>query len=379
MAELAVNRYRDLLKFILGFVVLGLSCAHADNLPDRLNSNAFVFDNPANALYLDMTRVGNNLIAVGERGVISLSSDHGKSWLQTEVPTSVLLTSVFFIDSQYGWAAGHSGVILHTQNGGESWVMQFDGNQANEMVVSSLLKKKAELQRELAEAEEYDIEDLEYAIEDIDFALEDAELDKQAGPSRPLLDIWFRSREQGYAIGAYGLFFETRDGGATWQYAADKLENFERFHLNAMSGLRDGTLLIVGEAGAMFASYDDGDNWEALYGPYQGSYFGLIPTREEQGVLAYGLRGHAYKSVDGGAQWSRIATKIETTISDASVSSDGTISLVGYSGVVLESQNDAESFDAWPKNGLASYTSAVYSVNKELIAATEYGLILLKK
>ncbi len=36
-----------------------------------------------------------------------------------------------FSHAAKGWAVGHDGVVLHTSDGGESWRMQLDGNQAN--------------------------------------------------------------------------------------------------------------------------------------------------------------------------------------------------------------------------------------------------------
>ena len=111
---------------------------------------------------------GSQLIAVGERGHILVSTDAGRSWQQRPTPTRATLTSVFFADAQHGWAAGHDAVILRTTDGGATW-------------------QKVH-------------EDLE---------------------SGPILDLWFRDADTGYAIGAYGLFLATVDGGTTWEAPAD--------------------------------------------------------------------------------------------------------------------------------------------------------------
>ncbi len=54
----------------------------------------------------------------GERGIVLLSDDAGVSWRQAKVPVSVSLTAVQFVDAEQGWAVGHLGVVLHTQDGG---------------------------------------------------------------------------------------------------------------------------------------------------------------------------------------------------------------------------------------------------------------------
>jgi len=36
----------------------------------------------------------------------------------------VRISARFFVDSSYGWAAGFSGIIIHTSNGGKDWTIQ---------------------------------------------------------------------------------------------------------------------------------------------------------------------------------------------------------------------------------------------------------------
>ncbi|MBC8314995.1 MAG: hypothetical protein H8E51_05785, partial [Bacteroidetes bacterium] len=56
------------------------------------------------------------------------------TWERIAVPTDQNLRSVCFVDSLYGWAAGDSGIIIHTVDGGESWVIQ--ASQTENDVVS---------------------------------------------------------------------------------------------------------------------------------------------------------------------------------------------------------------------------------------------------
>ena len=49
------------------------------------------------SVLLSLTRAGNRIVAVGERGYILISDDNGITWLQVTVPVSVALTSVFLI------------------------------------------------------------------------------------------------------------------------------------------------------------------------------------------------------------------------------------------------------------------------------------------
>ena len=58
-------------------------------------------------LLLDVAHAGARLVVVGDHGHILLSDDQGKTWSQARVPTRQLLTAVFFVDEQHGWAVGH--------------------------------------------------------------------------------------------------------------------------------------------------------------------------------------------------------------------------------------------------------------------------------
>ena len=83
-----------------------------------------------------MTRAGDRLVAVGQRGHVVVSSDGGATWKQAQVPVSSDLVAVYFVDAKQGWAVGHDGVILHTADGGEYWELQLDGRKANDLLVA---------------------------------------------------------------------------------------------------------------------------------------------------------------------------------------------------------------------------------------------------
>jgi len=59
---------------------------------------------------------------VGEFGRMQRSRDDGASWQEIEAPTSgSSLMAIAFSDAQHGLAAGLSGVVVYTTDGGDSW------------------------------------------------------------------------------------------------------------------------------------------------------------------------------------------------------------------------------------------------------------------
>jgi photosystem II stability/assembly factor-like uncharacterized protein len=237
----------------------------------------------ADSLLLDVVRIGDRLVAAGERGHIVFSDD-GRKWEQAEVvPTRSTINKLFVLEDRI-WAAGHDSVILTSGDRGKTWTRQY-----------------------------YDPDRLQ-----------------------PIMDIYFADAEHGLAIGAYGLIMFTSDGGQTWE---DSYINEEDdFHLNALVPFPDGRFLIAGEAGYSYRSFDNGQSWESLDMPYLGSMFGAIQTAEGC-VLFYGLRGHVQKSCDFGENWEELETGIESSISDAA-EYDGSVLLAGNNGALLEWDGD---------------------------------------
>ncbi len=238
-------------------------------------------------LITDVARSGDHLIAVGDRGHILLSTA-GSEWRQIKnVPVNTMLTAVYFVDA-LGWAVGHDGVILHSQNSGLDWeLQQFEP-------------------------------DLE----------------------QPLLDVFFTDAMNGYAIGAYGYSLRTRNAGKTWEEA--RLNEDDDWHLNAIAQAVDGTLVIVAESGNGYRSTDQGESWEAFSLDYGGSMFGLIASDDE--LVAYGMRGHIFSSSDSAQTWTEVKTKTLSSLFGAGHLTDGSLVIVGAKGAVMKRMQGTSQF-----------------------------------
>ena len=91
-------------------------------VPDLLAQPAQANVRAAASLQLSVTRAGKRLVSVGERGLVLLSDDDGRSWRQARsVPVSVALTQVRFVSDTLGWAVGHSGVVLQLGASRVAW------------------------------------------------------------------------------------------------------------------------------------------------------------------------------------------------------------------------------------------------------------------
>lgn len=300
------------------------------------------------SVLLAVTRAGERLVAVGERGIILLSDDSGASWRQARVPVSVSLTAVQFVDAERGWAVGHLGVVLHSTDGGETWSKQLDGIQAAQLALASAQQGG---DAKLLKAAEWLVAD---------------------GPDKPFLDLYFSDRRHGFIVGAYGLILRTADGGDSWQPWMQQLENPEGLNLYGIRAA-GGLLFIAGERGLLLRSADNGQSFQALDSPYDGSFFGLLGSATGE-LLAFGLRGNAYWSGDRGASWRRIDTGVEVALSAATRLADGALVLASQAGDLLLSRDQGRSFQHLGGSAGASIAGLVAAPDGSLIRVGLSGL-----
>lgn len=280
---------------------------------------------PERAVLQAAALAGRRIVAVGERGIVALSDDGGLRWRQAgKVPASVTLTEVRFVDAANGWAVGHGGIILHSADGGESWTRQADGRALAKIALEAAERRAAAQPDDAAAARQ----------------LREARLLLADGPDKPLLDLYFSDARHGYVIGAYNLFFETSDGGATWSSAMARLDNPKGLHLYAIRA-QGSALYILGEQGLMLRSLDAGRSFEPMNSPYSGSWFSLA-LRPDGALLAAGLRGNAFQSGDQGKTWTRLEGAPPSSIVNAVARPDGSVLLSNQAGELLLARPGAQ-------------------------------------
>jgi photosystem II stability/assembly factor-like uncharacterized protein len=266
------------------------------------------------------------LVAVGEHGRIVLSDDDGRSWRQVATPTSVTLTAVRFASPTEGWAVGQMGVVLHTQDAGATWQMQFDGVTAN-----------AEMLRQA----QHDL-----SLPGADKATAQANLQAAqqftaGGPDNPFLGVLPVSATSVIVTGAFGMVFTSTDGGQSFQSSFDAVPNPNGLHIYAVLGDGDHQIL-AGEQGLLLRRSADG-RFSALSAPAQGSLFGGLKTSSGALVL-FGIQGEIIRSVDDGRTWTTVAVPVAAGIDCGIQLRDGRIMLGDEAGNVLISKDDGATF-----------------------------------
>jgi photosystem II stability/assembly factor-like uncharacterized protein len=313
---------------LLACVALALAVAPlaaAAGFVDVLNEPAALSALASKSLLQAITRAGDRLIAVGQRGHIVVSVDGGANWKQAVVPVSSDLTAVYFADAQHGWAVGHDGVVLHSETRGDTWELQLDGRKANKLLVAAMERAAAadpasgKVKKLLAEARRY----------------------REQGPDKPFLDLWFEDAHRGYVVGAYNLIFRTTDGGRNWEPWFDRTENPRLFNLYAIRPA-GAALYIAGEGGLVMKLDPAAQRFKALTVPYQGSLFGV--TAMQSSVLVFGLRGNVFRSDDAGDTWTKVDAGLPASVVAAATTARNGELLADAGGRIVASLDGGRTF-----------------------------------
>jgi len=315
---------------------LVLGCGpHNEVQANKPPTEATRFD-PARVLTLDITRNGNELVAVGERGLIWTAESADRPWSAHATLSNRTLTAVAFADGGIGVAVGHGATLFRTTDGGKTWAP--------------------------------------------------IELEEAGGDS--LMGVTHLGGGRFIAYGVFGLYLVSDDNGRTWirqeldldadetaaQDDAEPDGEHNPFDRHIMKVLRlDQKLLLVGESGTLAESADGGNSWRRIASPYNGSFFGAVISASGA-LIAYGMRGNVYRSTDGGASWTHIALGTISAINGGTVLADGRVVLVGNNGLLAISRDDGASFQTHLTNGGGDIAQVVESASGDLVGVGAAGI-----
>ena len=321
------------IKFIVAIWTFFASCmsnaqqtAPLENLKQQAATHLL---HPAQMMILGATLAGTRIVTVGDRGMILLSDDDGKTYRQAkQVPTRATLTGVSFVDAKQGWATGHWGVILHTADGGETWSQQRDDTSVDQ----------------------------------------------------PLHSIWFKDKNHGIAAGLFSLLLVTDDGGKSWKTSAlPAAPGGKRSDLNLFRVFPDrlGNVLIVGEQGSVYRSADTGKTWELLATGNKGTLWAGIVLIDNS-VLVGGISGKILRSTDNGKSWRQVVSGTKSSITDFVQLANGQVLGVGLDGYTVTSENHGETFIAKQRDDQLSLTTAVVNGKGAPLIFSQTGVVTAK-
>ncbi|MBT4136493.1 MAG: hypothetical protein HOE48_01200, partial [Candidatus Latescibacteria bacterium] len=263
--------------------------------------------------------------AVGGKGQILATTDGGiTSLFQESGINSFSLYGLHFIDNQTGWIAGDRGTLLHTADGGATWIQQSVGTSLK-------------------------LSDVHFIDADIGWAGGDWRTmfhttdggntwTKQTVPNMSgphIIALHMLNEQTGWATGGTSTgkrsLIGTRDGGNTWTMLIDGPGALLRdlYFINENEGW------IVGDSGLIHYSNDGGQSWVQQTSGVSEVLQGVRFVNAQTGWVV-GSNGTLLHTTDGGTTWAQHTVETTETLTDVWIAADQTSGwITGYNGVLL--------------------------------------------
>jgi len=276
---------------------------------DRDDSSIWVFravGQTTNDLVTCQFSNSNNGFIGGENGVILKTNDGGNTWI-TESSAPVVSTSsgpgvvygIFLADATDLFAVGEQRVVDRSNDGGGSWSQMNTSNVPTTDLIRSVC----------------------FLNPTTGFV---GTTDAYAAPSGSICNtvdggntwnleytcttggvyhIQFISATNGIATGRYGTALWTSDGGTTWNPGTTDQPNANLYRtafINATTGFATGYIDVT--HGVILHTTDAGHSWQTIRSVFYGAQG--IATDGDSVITVNGEGGNVSESKDGGATWS---------------------------------------------------------------------------
>ncbi len=261
--------------------------------------------------------------AVGDSGVIIHTIDGGESWIFQNSTTENDIVDVFFLNSNLGWASSfnytvipYGTIILKTINGGVDWVAE---PYPEENIFMNTILFLDSLNGWMGGSPHALVNTTDGGIQ-----WEQADIDTSTLAFFPVLSIQFYNEQYGYACGGIfdiaGVTWRTNNGGEKW-YAIDgsdapadevhELYIFDSLHVMGAGGDPD-----FGYGVGMIRTLDGGYNWDYDEIGIQGNAFDIDFVNENEVWAPLGPQRKFIYSIDTGSTWTQMSTPDLTAIYD---------------------------------------------------------------
>jgi photosystem II stability/assembly factor-like uncharacterized protein len=340
---------------LIGILICGgIFCIFGPAVPAAMEDITFI-----DTLYACSMTSPSLMWSCGFSGAIYHSNDKGRTWIRQESRTSQTLFDMCFFDDKAGIVCGQSGIILRTRDGGKIWehvetprtLALFKMSFADKDIGCAVGDRNYIIQtsdggitwQEAAILQESSIQkhgrDQQSGETSSAAPGGEGSLEQGSGKEFILYGVSLADPHVGYAVGEFGTFIKTEDGGKTWKAGAvPEAGGKSLFTVYAETAKR---VWVAGIDGIMFVTEDGGTHWRPVQLPVKKHIF-EVKVKDGHG-WAVGKEGIYLISGNGGTTWKQLDVGARFYLQGLCINSDYGM-IVGAHGWILRTGDGGKSF-----------------------------------
>ncbi len=308
----------------------------------------------------------SNIFAAGDKGTVIKSSDAGKTWKEQKSGSQATLRGVHFTDAKHGWACGDgdpaapgvggghiitgrpmtSGSCLVTSDGGKKWDCTWVPTNFNLRSIWMASDKIGQICNH-GGGNHPDGDCITTTDGGRNWTLENLKGTRVCG--RALNDCCWVSEKKAWAVGSIGMslggrnpiprnpkvrILHSADGGKSWklqeaQDIGEKNELRSVWFVNSKFGC------AVGDAGCIFVTSNAGKKWKKVKSGTDKALYAVCFTDKKNG-WAVGEAGTILATTDGGKTWVKMESPAKEALYGLHFNKKGKVGIaVGTGGKII--------------------------------------------
>jgi photosystem II stability/assembly factor-like uncharacterized protein len=288
--------------------------------------------------------------AAGDSGTILVTTDGGSTWSPQISPVDHHVVDLRMLDAQLGWALAqqlpapptweYGTTLIRTTNGGTDWFVQ---STFEDLLVHAL--DFTDAQWGCTAGEQGNL----WWTSDGGASWTPSVVDSAELARWPIHEVKFHTATYGMATGGLfdvtGLVWRTTDGGQFWTHQRVAGEPFFGIHFfDSLDVLCVGGDLDYGAG--MVQTTTGGAQWEYTYLGIWGRATAVSFRTASEGWAPLGFAGTYMKTGDGGSRWDATPTPGGTAMYDVLFTDSGTGYMAGEEGTILRYIGDGSAVGA---------------------------------
>lgn len=265
------------------------------------------------------------------------------NWVKQKSSTFAWFQDVYFLNETRGWIAGSGGVLLSTTDGGKTWETR---NGITEDTIRQIYFSDESSGWLLCERNIFSRgqNSPSYILKTADGGENWERIELVADERVRIVKVFFDNKNNGYAIGESGAFYNLPAGETQWKKRASPARYLllDGVFTDAIHGV------IVGAGGSILFTEDAGSTWNQsnVFGNAKGKFNSVFFSDQKNGWAA-GTGGRIFQTTSGGKTWREQRSGSTKNLTDVFFVSATTGWAIGEEGTLLQTTNGGNSWSAF--------------------------------